>query len=84
MSNTKQLLDYVYENETKHANKLWLTQPLGGNRVADYSWSKAVGEARRMATYLQSLGYEPGSKIAICSTNCAHFIRHSKHRARWL
>ena len=74
MSNTKQLLDYVYENETKHANKLWLTQPLGGNQVADYSWSKAVGEARRMASYLKSLGFEPGSKIAICSKNCAHFM----------
>ncbi len=74
MSNTKQLLDYVYENETKHANKLWLTQPLGGNQVADYSWSKAVGEARRMAGHLKSLGYEPGSKIAICSKNCAHFM----------
>ena len=56
MSNTKQLLDYVYENETKHANKPWLTQPLGGNQVADYSWSKAVGEARRMANYSKIIG----------------------------
>ena len=74
MSNTKQLLDYVYDNEKKYANKLWLTQPLGGGRVAEYTWSKAVDEARRMAAYLKSLGYEPGSKIAICSKNCAHFM----------
>ena len=74
MSNTKQLLDYVYENEKTHANKPWLTQPLGGGRVAEYTWSQAVAEARRMAAYLKSLGYEPGSKIAICSKNCAHFM----------
>ena len=30
---TKQMLDYVYENESKHANKLWLTQPIGGGQV---------------------------------------------------
>ena len=74
MSNTKQLLDYVYENEKAHANKPWLTQPLGGGRVASYTWSQAVAEARRMAAYLKALGYEPGSKIAICSKNCAHFM----------
>lgn len=74
MSNTKQLLDYVYENETKHASKKWLTQPLGGGAIAEYTWSDAVGEARRMAAYLKSLGFEPGSKIGICSKNCAHFM----------
>ncbi|MBT6179843.1 MAG: AMP-binding protein [Deltaproteobacteria bacterium] len=74
MSNTKQLLDYVYENETKHASKDWLTQPLGGGAVKSYTWSEAVGEARKMAAYLKSLGFEPGSKIGICSKNCAHFM----------
>jgi long-subunit acyl-CoA synthetase (AMP-forming) len=74
MSNTKQLLDYVYENETKHASKPWLTQPLGGGAVEEYTWSRAVGEARKMAAYLKSLGFEPGSKIGICSKNCAHFM----------
>ena len=74
MSNTKQLLDFVYDNEKKYAGKPWLTQPLGGGRVAEYTWAEAVGEARRMAAYLKSLGYEPGSKIAICSKNCAHFM----------
>ena len=71
---TKQMLDYVYENESKHANKLWLTQPIGGGQVKEYTWAQAVGEARKMATHLQSLGYEPGSKIGIVSKNCAHFM----------
>ena len=58
----------------KHANKLWLTQPIGGGQVKEYTWAQAVGEARKMATHLQSLGYEPGSKIGIVSKNCAHFM----------
>ena len=71
---TKQMLDYVYENESKHANKLWLTQPIGGGQVKEYTWAQAVGEARKMASHLKSLGFEPGSKIGIVSKNCAHFM----------
>jgi len=74
MSNTKQLLDYVYDNEKKYANKLWLTQPLGNDKVAEYTWAQAIAEARRMAAYLKSLDFEPESKIGICSKNCAHFM----------
>lgn len=74
MSNYKLILDHVYANESKHANKVWLTQPLGGERVANYTWAQAIDEARRMAAHLQSLGYEPGSKIGIVSKNCAHFM----------
>ena len=74
MSDGKLLLDFVYENEIKYANKIWLTQPIGGGQVVDYTWSDAVGQARRMAAHLQSLGFEPGSKIAMVSKNCAHFM----------
>lgn len=74
MSDQKLLLDFVYENESKYANKIWMTQPVGGGQVADYTWTEGVDQARRMAAYLQSLNFEPGSKIAIISKNCAHFI----------
>lgn len=33
-----------------------------------------MDEARRMAAHLRSLGFPPGSRIAILSKNCAHFI----------
>jgi long-subunit acyl-CoA synthetase (AMP-forming) len=74
MDTGKQLLDFVYEHEKNLADKIWFTQPVGNGQVVDYTWAESVGQARRMAAHLNSLGYEPGSKIAICSKNCAHFI----------
>ncbi|MGH8453736.1 MAG: AMP-binding protein, partial [Nevskiales bacterium] len=71
-------LQRIYHWEKARADEVYLTQPLGGDSVRDYSWSQAVGEARRMATYLLSLGkssgWEPGARIAIFSKNCAHWI----------
>jgi long-subunit acyl-CoA synthetase (AMP-forming) len=74
MSAPQLLLDFVYRNETELADKVWLTQPLGGGPVTDYTWSESVNQARRMATHLQSMGFERGSKIALVSKNCAHFM----------
>ena len=74
MSAPELLLDFVYKNETERAEKVWLTQPVTGAPVVDYTWGEAVGQARRMATHLQSLGFEPGSKIGMVSKNCAHFM----------
>ena len=74
MTTGKQLLDFVYENETKYADKIWFTQPIGAGQVVEYTWAQGMDQARRMATHLDSLGLEPGSSIAIVSKNCAHFI----------
>ncbi len=51
-----------------------MTQPIGNNQVMDYTWAQVVDQSRRMAAHLQSLGYPPGTRIAILSKNCAHFI----------
>ncbi len=74
MSTGKLLLDYVYENEIKHANKVYFTQPIGGGQTKDYTWSEALDRARRIAAWLQTQGFEPGDRIGIVSKNCAHFI----------
>ena len=74
MAKTKLLLDYVYDHETARANEVYLTQPLGGDKVADYTWAQTMDQARRMAAHLQSLGFEPGARIGILSKNCAHFF----------
>ena len=74
MPNGKLILDYVYEHEASQPDKILLTQPLGGGRVADYSWRRALDEARRMAAHLRSIGLGQGDHIAILSRNCAHFI----------
>lgn len=70
----KQLLECVYDHETLRGDRVWFTQPTGGGAVRDYTFKEAIDRARRMATHLKSLDFEPGSKIGIISKNCAHFI----------
>jgi long-subunit acyl-CoA synthetase (AMP-forming) len=51
-----------------------MTQPIGGDKVIDYTWKQTVDQARRMAAHLKAQGFEPGARIAMLSKNCAHFI----------
>jgi long-subunit acyl-CoA synthetase (AMP-forming) len=74
MSQPKSILDYVFDHESKQPNQIYLTQPIGGDKVIDYTWSQVLDQARRMATHLQGRGFAPGARIAILSKNCAHFI----------
>ena len=67
-------LQRIWHWERARADHTYLTQPMGGGQLENYSWSRAVGEARRMAAYLQAQGFEPGSRIAILSKNCAHWV----------
>jgi long-subunit acyl-CoA synthetase (AMP-forming) len=68
------LLDRAYGWERQKPEELFMAQPVGGGQVRHYSWEKSLDEARRVAAYLQSFGFPPGSKIAILSKNCAQFI----------
>lgn len=67
----KTLLQYVYDHEREFAERTWLTQPMGDGVMRTFTWKEAIGEVRRMATYLRSRGFEPGTRIAILSKNCA-------------
>ena len=68
------LLDYIYDHEAARTNEVYLTQPIGNEKVIDYTWGQTLDQARRMATHLKSLNLEPGARIAILSKNCAHFF----------
>jgi len=70
----KLMLDYIYENAAKHPQRVFLSQPVGGGKVVDYTWGEVLDQASRMAAYLQSKGFGAGSHIAILSKNCAHFF----------
>ena len=74
MSQPKLMLDYIYDHERAHPDAVYLTQPVGGGQVVDYTWAQTLDQARRMAAHLQSRGMEPGARIAILSKNSAHFI----------
>ncbi|MEX2475136.1 AMP-binding protein [Marinobacter sp.] len=67
-------LDMVYYWEKAKADSLYMTQPIGDGKVVDYTWNRAVDEARRMASYLKSLNLPEKSRIGIISKNCAHWI----------
>ena len=52
------------------------TQPMGGGdaNIKTWNWAEAVGEARKMASYLKSLDLPEQSSIALCSKNCAYWL----------
>jgi long-subunit acyl-CoA synthetase (AMP-forming) len=74
MGTTKLLLDHIYEHETAQASRVFLTQPTGNGQVVDYTWAQVMDQSRRMAAHLKAQGFAPGSRIAILSKNCAHFV----------
>jgi len=67
-------LQCIYRWERERGSQIFLTQPFGGGQVREWTWSQAVDEARRMAAYLKAQGWEPGSRVAILSRNCAWWI----------
>jgi len=73
-SQGKLILDHVFEHAEATPDRVYLTQPVGGGRVVDYTWAQVVDQSRRMAAHLQGRGFEPGARIAMLSKNCAHFV----------
>jgi len=70
------LLECATHWESVAADRIWLTQPMGGGdaNIKTWTWAEAVGEARRMAAFLKSLDLPRRSSIALCSKNCAHWL----------
>jgi len=68
------VLECIYQHEKNLADKIFLTQPVGGGKVLDYTWAQTVDQSRRMAAHLKTLGLPHGAKVALLSKNCAHFF----------
>lgn len=67
-------LEAFYQREQMHPDKVYLVQPLAGGEVQELTWREVGDQARRLASYLQSLQLPAGSHIALISKNCAHWI----------
>lgn len=67
-------LQRLYHWESTAPDRVALTQPMGNGKVQDFTWKQVADQVRRMATHLQSQGWEPGSKVAILSKNCAWWM----------
>ena len=68
------VLQRLYYWERTAPNEVTLTQPMGDGQVQTFTWAQVADGARRMATHLKSQGWEPGSKVAILSKNCAWWL----------
>ncbi len=64
----------IFRWERERADRVFLTQPFDGGKVRDWTWAQAVDEARRMAAWLKAQNWEPGTRVAILSKNCAWWI----------
>jgi long-chain acyl-CoA synthetase len=67
-------LQRLYHWESTAAGRIAFTQPMGGGVVREFTWSQVADQVRRVAAYLQAQGFPPGSRIAILSKNCAHWM----------
>ncbi len=67
-------LEVFYEREARHPNKRYMVQPLSGGQLQELSWADVGEQARRAANWLRSRELPQGSRIAIISKNCAHWI----------
>ncbi len=67
-------LQRLYHWEKTAPDRVALTQPMGGGAVQDFTWGQVAEQTRRIAAHLQAQGWEPGSKVAILSKNCAWWM----------
>ena len=67
-------LQRLYHWEQTTPAKITLSQPMGQGVTQDFTWAQVADQVRRMAAHLKSQGWEPGSKVAILSKNCAWWL----------
>ena len=76
MNNSSDMLalQRLYHWEATAPHRVCFTQPVGQGVIQTFTWSEVAHQVRCMANHLLSLGYPPGSRIAIWGKNTAHWI----------
>ena len=67
-------LQRLYHWERTAPDRVVFTQPMGGGVVRDTTWREVMDQSRRMAAHLQSMGVQPGDRVALLSKNTAHWM----------
>ena len=67
-------LERLYHWEKNTPDRVALTQPMGNGLQQDLTWAQVATQVRSMAAHLQAQGWEPGSKVALLSKNCAWWL----------
>lgn len=66
-------LEMLYKWEHEKPDNLYMTQPKG-DTADTYTWAQTAMEARKVAAALLARKYPKGSRIAVLSKNCAHWM----------
>jgi len=67
------LIEALLAQAARQPDAVYLHQPVD-RRVRTWTWTQTLDEVRRMAAALAARGFPPGSRIAIVSKNCAHWL----------
>ncbi|HXD05873.1 MAG TPA: AMP-binding protein [Burkholderiaceae bacterium] len=67
-------LDLLYEWEARSPGRVVFTQPMADGSLRDLSWRDLMHETRRIAAHLRDRNFPGGSRIAILSKNCVHWL----------
>lgn len=72
----KVIPDYILDQCAKHPNKIFLTQPMGGDamNVKNWTFAEFLSESKKMAAHIESMALPVPSQIAIMSKNCAWWL----------
>eukprot|EP00581_Thalassiosira_minuscula_P009318 CAMPEP_0183702826 /NCGR_PEP_ID=MMETSP0737-20130205/799_1 /TAXON_ID=385413 /ORGANISM="Thalassiosira miniscula, Strain CCMP1093" /LENGTH=565 /DNA_ID=CAMNT_0025929503 /DNA_START=378 /DNA_END=2075 /DNA_ORIENTATION=- len=70
----KVIPDYILDHCAKTPDRTFLTQPMGGEVVQEWTFAQFLSESKKMATYIQGLDLPVPSQIAIMSKNCAWWL----------
>ncbi|GAX26640.1 hypothetical protein FisN_2Hh426 [Fistulifera solaris] len=75
MSDDRTLVEYFAEvTVPKMGDRIFMTQPMGGDKVNTYTFKQVLEAAKKVAGYIEGLQLPPKSQIAIMSKNCAWWI----------
>lgn len=66
-------LSMLYKWEQEKPDSLYMTQPKGDTELT-FTWAETAKEARKVAAALLAKNYPKGSRIALLSKNCAHWV----------
>lgn len=67
MAKPKLILDMFTYYEGRLAERVYLTQPVGDDKVIDYTWKQTLDQSRRMALHQSP---RPGAR-----STCCHFVQ---------
>ena len=58
MADENTLIDYFLANVEKFSDRVFMTQPMGGEEIKTFTFAETLAEAKKIAGYIDSLGLQ--------------------------